>query len=123
MYSMERTENHRVRRVSLGSQTAEENRKYELPLLPYAKEGFNEQLHVPSGDAAMKAGLFLFLFILLSSFRHEIHYSFQSSEGEQDTATSSLLFSQAEFTSIEVCIKSCFVQILIAIVQHVQSSQ
>lgn len=25
-------------------------RKQQLPLLPYTKNGFNEQLHVPSGD-------------------------------------------------------------------------
>lgn len=30
----------------------------------------------------MKAALFLVLFILFSSFRHDIHYSFHSSEGE-----------------------------------------
>lgn len=38
--------------------------------------------------AAMKAALFLFRFILISSFRHDIHYSFHSSEGEQDNVTS-----------------------------------
>lgn len=59
------------------------DRKHRLPHLPCTEAGFNEQLRVPSGDAAMKAALFLVLFILLSSFRRDIHYSFHSSERER----------------------------------------
>lgn len=35
---------------SSGSQTVPENTQLQLPILPFTKKGFNEQLHVPSGD-------------------------------------------------------------------------
>lgn len=74
---------------SSGSQTAAENTSYSYLFSPALRKVLMSSFTSPVEiRAAMKAALFLFLFILLSSFRHDIHYSFHSSEGEPDTVTS-----------------------------------
>lgn len=61
----------------------------------------------------MKAALFLVLFILFSSFRHDIHYFFHSSERERDIRTQSLPYTKAAFAPAEVGIKPELLEILI----------
>lgn len=69
-----------VRGVSSWSQTATENTSYLFSptLRKVLMSNFMSPVEI---HAAMKAALFLFLFILLSSFRPDIHYSFHLLRG------------------------------------------
>lgn len=99
-------------RESSGSQPATENTRFSYLLSPALRTVLMSSSMSPVEiRAAMKAALFLF-FILLSSFRHDIHYSFHSSEGEHDSVTSTFplfkcwVYSGWSLNLIFACTKS-----------------
>lgn len=74
--------------------------------------------------AVMKAALFLLLFILLSSFRPGIHYSFHLLRGwAKHYNFHSLSSSNADFTLVEARIKALLVLIQIPITIATYTSQ
>ena len=78
-----RTQSVRGVQESSGSQTATENTEnssylFSLTLREVLMSSFLSPVEI---HAAMKAALFLFLLILLSSFRPDIHYSFHLLRG------------------------------------------
>lgn len=98
---------------SSGSQTAIENTEnssylFSPTLRTVLMSSFMSPVEI---HAAMKAALFLFLFILLSSFRPDIHYSFHLLRGRARHCNFN--FSPFKFSLVEVWIKSYLVLIQI----------